>query len=201
MYGEDKVFVLGFLIVESPVEKHEKDLAQIRSTYNYRTQLTYRSSDRFKVPFAKAALEYFMKTDGLVFVSQIISTKKGHKTPSSYQQQKDKIEAYKNLFGDSDNAKTIGEVLVKNQTPFGPSSSYQAAFKASTNAKLVAMNPVQSNLLQLADLLTGCVRGDKVKEVKNPSKLAVIQQLKSGLGTGSIGTGVDKGRKFIVKYR
>ena len=40
----------------------------------------------------------------------------------------------------------------------------------------------QSNLLQLADVLTGYVRSEMANDVRNPVKLAVNHYLKSELG-------------------
>ena len=49
-----------------------KNIAEIRSDHHYWLPLTYRKNDRFKIPFAKGVLGYFIGSEDLSFMARVI---------------------------------------------------------------------------------------------------------------------------------
>lgn len=195
VFGKDPLFVIGVLTINGTSDKHEKNLDAIRKKHNYKTQLTYRSNDRFKEPFAKEVIDYFINEQELYFSVQVLhepNTISNHDTKNALIKKKLKI--FKGIAG----SVSQDNIIVKYQLPFVPSTYFKKKFEIKTNKKLKSLYSESSNLLQLADLVTGCIRGDISGSAANLQKVSIIQHLKDKLGTDHLGVGFHAPQKMKI---
>src|SRR5215472_14761379 len=59
-------FFIGSLLTQNP-EDHKRELFSIRANANYRSMLKYRSTDHFKVNYAKHIIDYFLQQNEMRF--------------------------------------------------------------------------------------------------------------------------------------
>lgn len=199
-YGKKGLFILGFLMVEGDNSVYEDQLITLRNTYNYRSKLTYNSNDQYKFFFTRNVINYFVSSGALSF-SALAIIFNGDILVSPQQFYQGKRDRYTHLLSLAglDNT-SASAVQVKSQSPFGPSHLYSNDFSTVTNGiTLQAVNTLNSNLLQTAGLLAGCIRQDILGIVKPSSvKYKLTQHLKESLSVVSLSPPVTSGTKFQV---
>lgn len=199
-YGKKGLFILGFLMGEGDNNIYENQLVTLRNTYNYRSKLTYNSNDQHKFFFTRNVINYFISTGTLSFAALAIIFS-GDVLVSPQQFYQGKRDAYLHLLSLAGIDNTLVSVVqVKSQSPFGPSQLYSNDFSTATNGiTLQAVNTINSNLLQTAGLLTGCIRQDILGNVKPSSvKYKLTQHLKESLSVISLSPPVTSGTKFQI---
>jgi hypothetical protein len=196
-YKRDTRYVLGMLTSEQE-QVDESALQNLRNTLNYRTKLTYNNTDKFKLAFCEAAINYFVQTPGLKFTAKIYTWGGGPSELSFGKLSLEKIDLYDGM--ESALSDKPLKSLIKSHSPYGPSIFFKNKCKAKVSHDVVPVNARLSNLLQFSGLLTSCVlREVKGIAAESAVKKAVVNKLKEKLGIATItaGTNVLNG-KFQV---
>ncbi len=187
--GEGVVFVLGMLVTTDSA-RHESSIGRMRESDRFATQLRYSSTDRFKRPFAGDLINYFFSEPDLQFCAYIIiDTSLADLRKHGYSLE----QAYHFCY----------EMLISNGTPPEPAKTLNLEIRNSIGddqalrrylrenvVHLSRINVVGSsscNLLQIADLFTGCIYGDLHRDTLRSSvKLDVLSLLKAQLNVNSL---------------
>lgn len=194
-YKKDSRFIIGMLSVKNS-ETHEAAFQAFRTTLNYRSKLTYRSTDRYKKALTDLMINYFVQQADMEFVAKVYDWNNVGAPLSFGKRAKEKIPFYTNLLGELD--ATPAAVKVKSQSPYGPSVFFKQQFFTETQNALTAVNTHNSNLLQFAGVLTGCVRAATMASTTNSTKVGVLNVLKQILNVPTIQVGTDVSGKFKV---
>lgn len=206
IFGKDDIYVLGILYVPLGAKNYEAALLQLREKHNFRSKLSYRSNNKFKISYAKACIDFFLENK-LRFVAKIVTKQEYLETfrgnYSNGKKRRVKITAYQELLQKLDYSKGKlslfkPDLWVKSQSTFGPSRGFESKFNKEVELSYKAVDSNKSNLLQLTDLLTGCVRGDLSSDIQNKGKIELIRYLKENLKTSSLSKGVPVGSSFNV---
>lgn len=198
-YGKGGLYVLAILMTTNSEALHEAVINDFRVTRSYRSRMTYHDGDRFKVPFAKDCIDYFFNTDKLSFTAIVVhqpevSGDDGNFSNLQLRLQKiNLIQQYTNILGN------ISKVVVRSQSPFGPSQNFLDLFLQQTNLDYEARDIITgNNLLQLVDQMGGSVYGDIKGIVRNKKKLELIQYLKTKVGVSNFNPPISTGTKFKI---
>lgn len=184
MLAYDDAFYLGGIYVASNTAKWEREIKQIRARYDYRFRLSFASADRYKLPFAKDLLDWFFEQNELIFLSGKFTSKytTGIKNgASNWKILEEKCDCYKALTALQTTSKSCS-VQTKMVSSYGPSPFYKAAFNKKTGLTYQELDTRTSQLLQLADLILGCIAATEREKLKNPTKLAVLEHFTSLMG-------------------
>lgn len=214
-FGVDEIFVVGILEVTDEV-KHQKTLSDLRKKHHYFTRLTFSSNDRYRVPYVSSMMDLFLSTPDMKFSALVtkipVQQRKGYngmkitgmaprKNNLSQKKRLDlKIKCYENLLTElkitSSKAK---EIVQKSGSPFGPTRRFQLWF--GSQVKGIAIKPADSRdseLLQLAQFLSGCVFCATVNKTKSKSKRQLLEELANKLGLPSLTGPSEIKNKFKV---
>lgn len=194
-YKEDAHYVLGMLSVQDSAQA-ESAIAALRTQYNYRTKLTWHSTDKYKIMFCNALLDYFVQTGTLRFTARAYPWGGGNSKLSFGQLSLEKVDYFNNL--ELELGQRPLKSYLKSHSPFGPSIFFKGKCQQITGHDILPLNTRLSNLLQLSGLLTGCVLRDIKGPAQSHVKTAVIDQLKQKLGVFSLASGTDVTGKFKV---
>lgn len=199
IFGKDSLFVLGYLCVDGEISVHENYISNIRNMFNYHTKFRYNSNDKYKINITKELNKYFYNNQALSFYA-IIKKNTQELAFSPKKAALEKISVHKELMEKAGINGQAASVIVKSQSPFGPSNYYISLFKEKTGgAAIAAVNTVNSNLLQFAGTLTGSVRQDLQKNIKDSSvKKILLDDLKNNLSRTELVPGVAINTKFII---
>ncbi len=195
--GED-LFIVGALEIDNALATHERNLKKIRDQHSYRTRLTYRSNDRFKIPFAKDVIDYFLDTPSLHFSAYACAESGKGLAPQARQALR--LNCYERaLAGVSKAGDEQRTIVTKSQSSFGPSLYFKDQIREGLGFQLEVTDARNSNLLQLVDLLTGCIRADVCATAsKNRFKLEINQHFHKGLNIDKIELGTRVMDKFVL---
>ena len=85
----ESLFVVGFVSTHGDIINHESMINDIRETHNYKSVLSYRSNDKFKLPFAKGVIDYFIETEDLFYLACLMKIEdNANLSPSALQAKK-----------------------------------------------------------------------------------------------------------------
>lgn len=186
----------------------ESKIKAFRKKHNYKKELHYRSTDKFKSPFAHDLIDYFFEEPSLSFYGRFIEGNIDAKN-----KQLDLIED--NIYSVNmekiiqDAAKGTKSLLLITENRNSPSSlvdeednGLNAYFKKNLriphNFKLIKSS--DNNLYQLTDFFTGCIYGDE-KGVGNDTKVELLDYLKKKLQVKKLSEIYNKEGhpKFVIK--
>jgi hypothetical protein len=149
--------VLGGLITPMP-GIHDRALQALREYggRHYHRRLTYSSNDRNKLDYAVSAIDYLMETEGLAFEARLIG-------PGQHRRAGSLPTAYQRLIEEIAGVDAAGSVELKPNTSVGLDPELQGHLNAEFPDLTIGGAARPSNLLQLADLLTGSIYGDATR--------------------------------------
>ncbi len=187
--GTDVLFVLG-MVVTTDSTRHESFIARRRQDHRFATQLQYNSTDRFKRPFAEDLINYFFDEPDLRFVAHAI-TEGAVADLRSHGLSLEQV--YHHYY----------ETLISNCTPSEVSKTLNLEIRNSIGddralrrylrenvinlSRINVVGSSSNDLLQLADLFTGCVYGDAhIDSLRNRVKREVLSLLKARLNVANL---------------
>jgi len=182
--GKDSQIVIGYISSSNNGVKHEKAIDKFREKHNYKSILSYKSNDKFKVPFAKDIISYFVETNELSFTACLVDVGENFKM-SPIEKQEFRLECYQTLLAEQA-FKGGDQVIVKPFTPFGPKGEFSKKFTEKFGADHKAKNAYESNLLQLSNILSGCLLSEVINICEHPIKQEIIAHLKTSLEVSSL---------------
>jgi len=182
----EKPFVVGALLMTDP-QRHLKHLAAIRDEQGYYLTLRYGSNDEHKLPYARRVLEYFLADNDLAFSAVECSAQ----TNGSVKSDSDiKRNFYQHLYQrllDRCSSKNRNLSLGLRQRTKNGSDRFLHAFLKERFATIDDIRTVRAHLndlMQVADLLVGCVWGEKNKHCE--VKEYVIEILRHALSVENV---------------
>lgn len=184
--------VVGLVLLSDPAARRA-ELAALRAKHKYTRELKYSSTDKTKLPFALGVLDWFFSSPDLEF--RCIAKNGDEHDPGYYDHRwrglNAEILAYNYTYKE----------VVKNNLPADPRRVLVKVDQKSRHRhdNLLDYLPMQipsvrrvfeadsktDDLLQVADLLTGCVHGD-LTGVTEPLKRSLSDQFLRGRGTASV---------------
>jgi hypothetical protein len=187
--GNDVVFVLGMLVTTDSA-RHESSISRMRENDRFATQLRYSSTDRFKRPFAKDLINYFFSEPDLQFCAYIIMDtsladlrKRGYSLEQAYHL------CYEMLISNC----TVPEVPKTLNLEIRNSIGHDEALRRYLRQNVINLSRINvvgsssCNLLQIADLFTGCIYGDIHRDsLRSSVKLGVLSLLRAQLNVDSL---------------
>ncbi len=206
VYRHDEIFVLGVLVSVRSAANHEEAIKTIRSGHKYMPKLTFGSTDRFKLKFASDVIDYFTNAEDLVYYAQAfrtdISSMLQTEPPSSFAVVSEKLQLYKSMLGTSlitdRTASGAMDVHIKPASPFGPSGIFQSTFQKETGFRLKVIDARDSELIQLNDILTGCVATEIRGGLRNKNKKQVVNMLKDSLSVSGLNRNMNR-KNFKIR--
>ena len=199
------LFLMGMLITKNQGAVHEKKFQQFRETYSYRSRLNYKDGDRYKVDFAKACIDYFASNKRIGFIAYYQKqtdpsdmAEEGKVNQSKKQIRRAKVRLVKKMVNAT--GLNINKIIVKSQSPYGPSAKFKKNFTDETSYVLDAKDVrFGDDLLQFASFLGGCIYGDIQQKTRNKTKLELTNYLKEQLGVTSFDQpSVTVGNKLVL---
>lgn len=146
--------VLGGVVTPTP-GIHDQALQALREHggRHYHRRLTYSSNDRNKLDYAVSAIDYLLEAEGLAFEARLIG-------PGQHRRDGSLLTAYRRLIGEIAGVDAAGSVELKPNTSVGLDPELRDHLSAEFPDLTIGGAARPSNLLQLADLLTGSIYGD-----------------------------------------
>lgn len=201
IYGDEsgqvggKHFLIGLLFVASKsAGEYERQLGKLKLTHKFtHRELHYSDLNRFTSHFAKAVVDWYFGAQDAVFKCTVVPG--GTFDPRPYRNNLKFISAdemsynviYKNAINYHSNAeRLIPKVLILDRKDKARPDEFQR-FLMSNIPNVVDFqedNSENHNLLQVADLLAGCVNGD-LNGVQKIEKRSVIDHIKARLNITS----------------
>ncbi len=198
--GITEPFVVGALVTAN-VDQHLRQFSIIRKETGYRLTLRYGSGDEHKGPYAQKLLEYFFGEKDLRFCAYALASAKNADLPPN---PKIKEIAYhdlyrKLLFQCANKNKNLSLNLKQRTKTGGDRFLHDYLRQNFTNiVELKVVRAYQNDLMQFADLLTGCVAADKTQPICKV-KQRLVESLKKNLSVKSLWeNSLIKNNKFSV---
>lgn len=198
--ARDAHYVQGMLVLSQSATHYEEAINEIRRRLNYRSELNYGSTCKYKFDFAKAVIAYFIASDlryvGVSFDKQaFLNSTRGVNSGFNRRKQRELLQR-KLLEGSTEEKiRSNSVILTKPWAAFGPTAAFRKAFKKNVGVKFEPVPGYQSNLLQLADLLTGWLRNEFVQKTTNHRKYLFNRWLQQQLQVDVRRTSTDPAAK------
>lgn len=197
-------FALGVLVTKDP-ERHETQLNNLRRQHRYHNELKYSKTDRYQVPYAEAVIHYFLRDSDLRFNVLLVDNHKHNL--SHFKKHKTDYDPrdvaynwhYKKVLvrATPPRAELVVHLDDRQRRKEDNLPEYLAA-ELENLKSLQLVDSAKHQLVQVADLLTGCVYGEATK-VDHRSKTAGIEALRQGLRVRSLlGRRLQDHDKFCV---
>jgi hypothetical protein len=179
VFGGGGPFCIGVIAVDN-FRPHERYIRQLRARYGYRSQLLYRSTDKFKLPLASAVCGYVSRTPGIAFSARVIG-----KTDSSGLSRGASealyFDHYKKILSAAAARSAGYSVTLVNHAGGGRDELLRKFLKAELPKldRIAVAHLRDSDLLQIANLLAGTVsEGDTLEnKVKRSFALTLRRML------------------------
>ena len=196
--GIDSQVIAGLISMNRDIAvQFENDIMMLRESHNYWPRLSHKSNDKYKIPFASELIESFVTEQTSLVLHVVISSFSGESLTNEFQvptrlSNRDSnlnilLEANTNLSTTStEYSQDSPGVLMKVESPFGPSTSYVDTFFTNSNISFHAVDTRNSQILQFLDLITGAIACDIRGGSKSATKNAVLQAFRSSLGVNSL---------------
>jgi uncharacterized protein DUF3800 len=185
--GTAAPFVVGALLTANP-DQHLRQFSTIRKETGYCLTLRYGSSDEHKGPYAKKLLEYFFAKNDLRFCAFALSSAKNHGLPTNPKIKEITYhDLYRKLLVQCVKKDDNLSLNLKRRTKTGE-DRFLHDYLRHNFARIVELNIVrayQNDLMQFADLLTGCVAAEKTQpdcEIKQ----TLVESLEKNLSVKSL---------------
>lgn len=182
IYGKENNFLLGILQVDR-ADINEAELINLRSTTNFKNVFTYRSNDRYKIPFVKTTIDLFSSSIDykLHIIHSDISGEVDNIENKLSVINEYKIDVVNRLIENFGNA-VPSTVYTKYQSLNGPSESFRVKFNDRTNVAHETIITRESNLLQLSSYLTSSVAAIINDKIHHPVKSELTTYLMNSIG-------------------
>jgi uncharacterized protein DUF3800 len=185
--GAEEPFVVGALFTAN-AEQHLEQFYLLRKETSYRLTLRYGSSDMHKVPYAQKLLDYFFAQNDLRFCALALPTARNVRVPSNPKIKEETYhDLYRKLLIQCAKRHENLSLHLKLRTTTGEDRFLHDYLRQKFNqiAELKIVRPYESDLIQFADLLTGCIAADKT----HPDcqiKRSLVESLKKHLSVKSL---------------
>jgi hypothetical protein len=177
-------FFIGNLLTKIP-EDHKREIFSIRANTNYRSVLRYRSTDHFKVPYAKEIIRYFLEQDEMKFHGFKV------KFVSDWPDISDERYAlyfgmYKKLLIKSgSNRATRIMVHTQTRTTTGRDEIFWQFLKTELGVpEIRRVRGRNDDLTQLVGFFTGLMRDER--ELESEAKKSLFSYLRESLNVESL---------------
>ncbi len=177
VFGGPDPFCIGAILTKEP-KNHLNHVWHLRLRHHYRSRLLYRSTDKFKQPFARSVVEYFFRTPDLRFAARIIKKRETDQQMSRSARETIYHQHYKKLILDSAPKNLPVHLTLVNHST-GGSDGLLRSYLRDELRDVVAIQVArlrENDLLQLANLLAGSVSEGDI--LANKVKLSSVLQLK-----------------------
>jgi len=199
VFGKEDSFFIAIMLVKNAAV-HEQQLVNLRATHNYRSRLLYRSNDKFKVNFAKGAIDYFANNSDFKLIFKKVPF------PNTGSVNNDSLRALSvkkiDLIGNLINGLSLNRIPVKfiekYQSPNGPSNGFKTEFSNVINSTLESKITRDSNILQLTSFICSSIASEFKNVVRVSKKINLNIYLKSSLNLSSFNTDIMTD-KIIIK--
>lgn len=188
-FKNDNFYLLGIFEIADP-EAISQQIDSIKLTHNYKTKISYNTNDKFKIPVAKDLINLFVANN--ISVTALLEISNPSNDPRSGFQLK--INALKRVLGDGFES----DLIAKNESYYGPSNQMKENFHSALGGQLISERTDQSLILQMTDLINGCIFGAIHNEITNPTKLEIINYFKSKIGINNFTKGTIKQNKLEI---
>lgn len=192
-FRHDDYQIVGLLLTRDPTSRRA-ELAKLRDDYNYRRELKYSDRDTFRLPFALAVIDWFLNTPDVEFRCVV---KKGSEVDLNYFSHGWRGLPKETLAYNY----TYKEVILNNL----PTSTHRLIVKIDERTRnqkdnllaylrqeismvreVTDADSSTDDLLQVVDLLTGCVYGAATGTAGAVNR-ALVDTFLRGCGMGSLG--------------
>ena len=187
-FRRDGIQCVGILkLEESAISSFSTLIANLRTSTNFYLPLLYRSTNRFKVNFARRVIDAFLSESSVSFHAQIFQRIDHDSNMSRHAFQTLKYDQVNSNFL-TGNTGTSGAITTTQQANWGPNQYFENSFQSITSSslELLPVSNTSNDLLQLASFIIGLVYADNIgyldREVKNTSKTQLLQYFKDQLG-------------------
>jgi len=199
IYGDDDTFVMGFLIVNN-WEQNETLLENKRNDLGFRSVLTYRSNNRYKIDYTKSLIDIFSNSqDFTLYLHYSDISGNVDQIENKLSVINDyKIDLVNNLVSRMGQNAPLS-VITKYQSLNGPSESFRSKFQDLTQMEHKMMVTRESNLLQFSSYLTSTAAAIINDKVNHPVKLELTNYFKNNLDVQSFDNEFSKNNIHFYK--
>ncbi len=170
-------------------------IVEERENFSYNSQLTYSSTDKYKVLPSEAML--IRLRDEIKFkykLGLILNAPSKFKDLNPKKFNKKRLNKLDKLNGDL-SLKTF----VKSESVFGPSDYFKDEFEERFGGQLKAVNSKKEQVMQLVDLLGGSLMCEVCGIARNRVKLELRDKVKGIFSIDTVSPGLYNGNDIRIK--
>lgn len=185
VFGGKGPFCIGALLTSEP-QAHLKHIRELRALHHFRSRLLYRSTDKFKRPFARGIINYFLHAPDLRFTARVVSKTVSDQETSRSARESSYFIHYRKLISASVPKGRPALLTLVNHS-LGGTDELLRKYLHDEIPTLTAIHVARlrdNDLLQVANLFAGSVCEGETLE--NKVKLYPVQQLKRSLGVDTL---------------
>jgi hypothetical protein len=207
-FKNEPYFLLGIVQTYEP-QVHDAAIESLRQKHQYPRQFEYKKTDRLKAALCRDVIDYFIACRDLEFQALLISMadydlrryqaagERSARSPAvvSYNYR------YKQIIRNNASERDDLVIILDGRTIARGDNLPLYLRREIPNVRDVQLvNSRQHNLVQLADLLTGCIYGELTNST-HPVKRSIIEHLRMRLGVQRLHeTPLRLQRKFRVYH-
>ncbi|MEL6657432.1 MAG: hypothetical protein AAFN93_28650 [Bacteroidota bacterium] len=189
---KEGLLFIGLLKIDvNKINALRNAITAVKQTHNYRSAISYKSTDGYKLLPAKEAIDAFFDESSAYFYVKVF---KLSDFPTAVS--RDFLQDWKYSRGYdqflADRGVTTNRAFIKKEAAFGPNRFYTEKFNASPtySYNLRSLDFHTNVLLQLTDLLVGSISAENFgfmdKPQKNAVKAELIQYLRERLNVSRL---------------
>lgn len=190
-FSTERFFVLGVLRTRDP-RRHEQEVYRLRGEHGFHSELKFSSTNKTRLPYALALLDYFWHESDLSFKAMVVNNKyldlkrferlgtpiRGEDVAYNY--------FYKRLLRAACHPRDRLIVHLDQRTRAKGDNLPQYLEEELDELKsLHLVDSKKHQLVQLADVLTGAVFADQVG-TEHPAKLPIVEKMRLLMGMRSL---------------
>lgn len=185
VFGGNGPFCIGALLTSEP-DRHLKHIRELRVLHHFRSRLLYRSTDRFKRPFARGAINYFFRAPDLRFTARVVRKRASDQDASRSAEESSYFVHYRKLISASAPKGHPVFLTMVNHSLGGRDGLLRKYLRdeVSTLTGIRVARLRDNDLLQLANLFAGSASEGETLE--NKVKLSPVRQLKRTLAVETL---------------
>ena len=201
-------FLLGIIQTYDP-RTHDAVIESLRQKHQYPRQFEYKKTDRLKIALCRDVIDYFVACEDLQYQALLIPTAaydlRRYRTAGERSARTPEIASYNYRYKQiirNNTAERNDLVITLDERTRAKNDNLPAYLQREIPniTKVHLVNSQKHNLVQLADLLTGCIYGDLTNNT-HPVKQSIIEHLRGRLGIQRLHQGSRRlRRKFRVYH-
>lgn len=173
------------MLLTDSADRLNAEIERLRRETGYRREIRYSSTDEARIPFGCALIDYFVEEQGLRFRAVIVSDQLGTWPRGAAERDARYFARYRDML--ERDIQNLGSARIGLPPRRNRRNELlqNALLPMAGGPEVERSGPTPSNIAQLAGLLAGCIRAERIGVVTQ-SRKTLLGYLRERLGASDL---------------